>query len=55
MKLNPNLTYSKYIDIYCHRYSKQREYDSRANKPGLTYLSLVCSAGPSIVMCVLYQ
>ncbi len=45
----PALTYT------CHRYSKQREWDSWAHKPGLTHLSLVCSPGPSVVLCVHYQ
>ncbi len=31
------------------------EWDGWAHKPGLTYLSLVCSPGPSVVLCVHYQ
>ncbi len=30
----------------CHRYSKQREWDGWAHKPGLTHLSLVPVPGP---------
>ncbi len=39
----------------CHRYSKQREWDSWVHKPGLTHLSLVRSPGPSVVLCMHYQ
>ncbi len=33
----------------------QREWDSWAHKPGLAHLSLVCTPGPSVVLCVHYQ
>ncbi len=36
----------------CHTYPEQREWDGWAHKPGLTYLSLVYSPGPSVVLCV---
>ncbi len=31
------------------------EWDGCAHKPGLTHLSLVCSPGPTVVLCVHYQ
>ncbi len=43
------------ILICIARYSQQWEWDGWAQQPGLTHLSMVCSPGPSVVLCVLYQ
>ncbi len=37
----------------CHGYSKYRECDSWAHKPGLIPLSMICSPGPSVELCAL--
>ncbi len=46
-----NCTSSK--DVYILTTDTQREWDSWVHKPGLTHLSLVCSQGPSVVLCAL--
>ncbi len=50
--LIPNCMSGKDVYILA-RYSKQREWNGSAQKPGLTQLSLVYSPGPSVVLCAL--
>ncbi len=50
--LIPICASDKYVDLFA-RYSKHREWDSWAHKPLLTQLSLVCSPGPFVVLCIL--
>ncbi len=52
--LIPISTSGKDVNILV-RYSKQREWNGWAHKPGLTHLSLVCSRGFFVVLCILYQ
>ncbi len=54
--LIPNCTSGK--DVYIittDTLIKQMEWDGWAHKPGLIHLSLVCSLGPSVVLCMHYQ
>ncbi len=37
---------------FAQRLRDSQEWDGWAHKPGLTHLSLVCSPGPSLVLCV---
>ncbi len=43
------------IAIIAPIYSKQREWEGWAHKPGVIHLNLACSRGPSVVLCVHYQ
>ncbi len=50
--LIPNCTSGK--DVYMLPIATlDREWDGWVHKPGLIHLSLVCSSGPSVVLCAL--
>ncbi len=50
---------SSYLQVYLWVVTRMHQAilrsDSWAHQPGLTHLSLVCSPGPSVVLCVHYQ
>ncbi len=52
--LIPICTSGKGVDILATD-TLNREWDGLSHKPGLTHLTLVCSPGHSVVLCVHYQ